>query len=254
MSSPINKKKISSLHHCFCLPAMPLYAGCWEDEWGLAAWLLHQMLPPWFFSAWHTKPTRLKFRRGKHWRETPEQEASLLPGVVLEGKLCTLYLDIYLKTNLLFWDCSLSLLLSVLPSLSLSPASVCVCVCVCVHARMHICVCTHQDPGHLSPEVLLMSKSLPVPAGHLRLLSSPRWLLLKLCLPRLSSGMAVRWAQLFFLCGSHRDHRKYSSTPSPDELLECKPVASSICLLQVLPPEKPLCALRQHAFMSSRHT
>ena len=248
MSSPINKKKIS-LHHCFCLPTLSLYAGCWVDEWGVAAWLLHRMLPPWSFSAWHTKPTR----RGKHWRETPEQEASLPPGVVLEGKLCTVYLDIYLKTNLLFWDCSLSLLLSVFPLfLSLLPLCVCVCVCVCVCARTW--VCTHQDPGHLSPEVLLMSKSLPVPAGHLQLLPSPGQLLLKLCLPRPSSGMAVRWAQLFFLCGSRRDHGKYSSTPSPDELWECKPVASSICLLRVLPPEKLLCALRQRAFMFSRPT
>ena len=136
MSSRINKKKIS-LHHCFCLPTLSLYAGCWVDEWGVAAWLLHRMLPPWSFSAWHTKPTR----RGKHWRETPEQEASLPPGVVLEGKLCTVYLDIYLKTNLLFWDCSLSLLLSVFPLfLSLLPVCVCVCVCVCAHA--HECVHT----------------------------------------------------------------------------------------------------------------
>lgn len=244
---------------CLCrLTAGRMIGGLLPD------FLIPPMLPPWYFSAWLRKPTRLKFRWGKPWWETPEQEASLLPGVVLEGKLCTLYLDIYLKTNL-FWYCSLSLLLSVLPSLSLSPASMCMCVCVCVH--LHASACTHQDPGQLSLEVLLMSNPLPVPAGHLGLLPIPRHLLLKLCLPRLSSGMAVRWAPFFFLCGSCRDHRKQSSTPSPDDLQgkqssthspddlwECKPVASSIRLLQVLPPEKQLHTLRQCAFMFSRPT
>lgn len=126
MSSPIKKKKISSLHRCFCLSTLSLYAGCWVDEWGVAAWLLHWMLPP------YLSQPGIQNLQGEENIEG-KQGSLFASWSCSTGQALYSLLDIYLKTNLLFWDCSLSLLLSVFPLFfSLLP------LCVCVHTHVSV--------------------------------------------------------------------------------------------------------------------
>ena len=214
MSSPICKKKISFLQNCFCLLAP---SGCWGDEWGVCLTSSsHPMLPHFLphLSQNGFRANKIEVQARKDWRETAEQETSSLTGVVLKVELCTFYLDIYLKlTFSILRLIPFSFALSPPPSFSLS--------CLCVH----LCVPAHTWILGIS----YLQFSWWANASQFQLVTcdsfkASRSLLLKFCLPRPSSRMAPRQAQLFLLCGSHLDHRKHSNPHSPDELWECKPM------------------------------
>lgn len=141
--SPLKSQNIASVEQFKCLVLLrrrkyPLFIIASVFQLCLcmlaAGWMNGGLLPDFFIGCFLPIFLSLAYKTYKA-RKTLKgnKEASLLPGVVLQGKLCTLYLDIYLKTNLLFWDCSLSLLLSVFPLfLSLLP------LCVCLHTHVSV--------------------------------------------------------------------------------------------------------------------